>query len=495
MLDIQIPLCYHFIAYGGYCEVPDKVRFRLVRLFYGKGSVMSENKTMINDLTTGSVWKKLIIFALPFMLSSALQTLYSTVDMIIVGQYVGGAGLSAVATASSIVMFVTCIGMGFSNGGQVVISQLVGSGKHGDIKSTIGTLFTTLIVLSFFVGGIAIVFCDGLLKLLNAPEEAFEGARQYLIINAIGTLMTYGYNAVSAILRGMGDSKRPLLFIAIASILNLILDFVFVALMGMGVAGAALATIIGQSFAFIVALIYLYIHRDAFMFDFKLSSFKPQKDKLKVLTRLGTPMALQSCAIDLSMSVINGIVNTYGVAASAAYGVGMKLDRLASVATHALWTGGATMVGQNVGAGRYDRASRTVYTSLIICSIFCGACAVLFTLFPRELFGLFTDDPAVLDLAWTYLLTCVIMQPGNAIATACNSVIEGTGNAGLSFAIALFDGIVLRISLSILLGRVLGMGLFGFFLGNNLALYGTAIPAAIYFFSGLWKKRKLLVQD
>lgn len=456
---------------------------------------MSGQKTMINDLTTGSVWKKLIIFALPFMLSSALQTLYSTVDMIIVGQWVGGAGLSAVATASSIVMFVTSIGMGFSTGGQVVISQLVGAGRKDEIKNTIGTLFSSLAVLAVITGLIAITFSRQLLELLNAPEEAFDGARAYLIINAAGALMTYGYNSVSSILRGMGDSKHPLVFIAIASIINLILDYVFVALLGFGVAGAAIATVIGQTVAFAVAIIYLYRHRAGFLFDFRLSSFRPDREKLKVLFKLGTPMALQSCAIDLSMSVINGIVNTYGVAASAAYGVGMKIDRLTSIATHALWTGGATMVGQNVGAGRYDRATKTVYTSMAICTVFCGTFAVIYTLFPRQLFGLFTTDPEVLDLAWTYLLTCVIMQPASILATSCNAVIEGTGNAGLSLAIALLDGIVLRIALSILLGSGLGMGLFGFFLGNNLAMYGTAIPAAIYFWSGLWKKRKLLVQE
>lgn len=461
-------------------------------LYWGSED-MSGQKTMVNDLTTGSVWKKLVIFALPFMLSSALQTLYSTVDMIIVGQWVGGAGLSAVATASSVVMFVTSIGMGFSTGGQVVISQLVGAGRRDEIKNTIGTLFCALGILAVAAGAIAIILNRQLLELLNVPEEAFDGARDYLIINAAGALFTYGYNSVSSILRGMGDSKHPLVFIAIASLINLVLDYVFVALMGFGVAGAAIATVIGQAVAFIVAVVYLYRNRTAFMFDFRLSSFRPDPEKLKVLVRLGLPMALQSCAIDLSMSVINGIVNTYGVAASAAYGVGMKIDRLTSIATHALWTGGATMVGQNVGAGRYDRATKTVYTSMVICTIFCGFFAVIYTLFPRQLFGLFTTDPEVLDLAWTYLLTCVIMQPASIFATSCNAVIEGTGNAGLSLAIALLDGIVLRIALSILLGSVFGMGLFGFFLGNNLAMYGTAIPAAIYFWSGLWKKRKLLV--
>jgi putative MATE family efflux protein len=448
---------------------------------------------MINDLTTGSVWKKLIVFALPFMLSSAFQTLYSTVDMIIVGQWAGGVGLSAVATASSINMFVTSIGMGFATGGQIVISQLVGADKRDKIKQTIGTLLSTLAVLAVFFGSVAAILSAPLLHLLNAPDEAFAGARQYLVINAAGAILTYGYNAVSAILRGMGDSKRPLIFIAIASVINLVLDYVFVALCGFGVAGAAIATVIGQGVAFAVAIVYLVRHRDAFMFDFKPSSFKPDRDTLKVLVKLGTPMALQSCSIDLSMSVINGVVNTYGVAASAAYGVGIKIDRFTAIATHALWTGGATMVGQNVGAGKYDRATKTVYTSMLICTIFCGCFAVIYALFPRQLFGLFTSDSAVLDLAWTYLLTSVIQQPASILATSCNSVIEGTGNAGLSLAIALFDGIVLRIALSLLLGNTFGLGLFGFFLGNNLAMYGTAIPAAIYFWSGMWKKRKLLV--
>ena len=202
-------------------------------------------KEIINDLTTGSVFKKLMAFAFPFMLSSLLQTMYSMVDMMIVGRFVGSQGLSAVSTSSQIIWLTTALCMGFTNGGQIIISHLIGAGRKDDLKKAMGTIAVAVFAVAVFVTVMGIIFTKPLLRLLSIPPDAYNEAVNYLTIVFLGTLFTFGYNLVSSILRGMGDSKRPLVFVAIAAVTNLILDIIFVAFLGLSVAGAAIARVIG----------------------------------------------------------------------------------------------------------------------------------------------------------------------------------------------------------------------------------------------------------
>jgi putative MATE family efflux protein len=225
--------------------------------------------TMIKDLTQGSVGKELLRFAFPFMLSNALQTVYSLVDMVVVGQFEGSAGLSAVSIGGQITWLLSCLAIGYASGGQIFISQLVGAGDHAGVRRTIGTLFSAVTIFSLIFTVLGIGLHTPLLSVLNTPDEAFSQAADYVVICSAGMFFVYGYNTVSAILRGMGDSTRPFVFIAISAILNVILDLILVGPAGMGAAGAALATTVSQAASYIISIIYLYIHRDSFGFDFK----------------------------------------------------------------------------------------------------------------------------------------------------------------------------------------------------------------------------------
>ncbi len=209
------------------------------------------------DFTKGNIPRALILFTLPFMASNALQVLYSTVDMIIVGHFVGTAGLSAVSQSSLIVNFVTMVCMGFSNAGQVLISQAIGAGKRRELNPIIGTLFTLVFTIGFVLSLIVVLNKSLIFRLMNIPDESYQMATDYLIVCGLGLVLTAGYNMISAVLRGMGDSKRPFLFIGIASAVNLILDLIFTGLCGWGVIGAAYATIIGQGVSFLFSLVYL----------------------------------------------------------------------------------------------------------------------------------------------------------------------------------------------------------------------------------------------
>ncbi len=456
---------------------------------------MASNKSFIHDLTEGSVARQLFVFAVPFMLSNLLQTVYNLVDMAVVGHYMGSAGLSAVSTGGRLVELLTFLCVGFCTGGQILLSQQVGAKKHKEMQTTIGTLFTTTMVMAVALGLLSIVFHRFLLTLLNTPAAAFEEAADYMVICNSGCIFIFGYNALCSVLRGMGDSKRPLMFVAIASLVNLVLDLIFVAGLGLGAAGAAIATVISQAVSFLSALAYLIHKKDAFGFTFSRKTLTIHGKTLKTLGRLGLPLALQFAAISISVLFVNSFINSYGEAASAVYGAGMKLQNIPSIITNGMSTANSSMVGQNMAAGKPDRVKKAVRTCFVlnftIYGIFITACL----LFPRQLFTMFTPDPAVLDLAPMYLRITCIAFTASIFNSSFMSVINGIGFTTLSMAIGLLDSVVARTGLSFLFGVVLDLGLPGFFLGNSLAVWMTALPTFFYYLSGRWKTYKLAVHS
>lgn len=454
---------------------------------------MAKSDSAIIDYTEGNIFSQLMTFALPFMLSNLLQNLYNMVDMVVIGQFVGSTGLSAVSIGGQTTLILTNICMGFSNGGQILISQLVGMRDYKGIKKTVGTLFTTIFLMSVVLMLFCLFFHPAMLRWMNTPDEAFAQAKDYMFICCFGFIFVCGYNMVCAVLRGSGDSKRPLLFIGVSSVVNLILDLIFVAGLGMEADGAALATVIAQFVSFAVAIVYLYIRREWFGFDFKPASFRVDKAKLSALCKLGVPLAIQSSAIQISQLFVNSYINSYGVAASAVMGVGRKLQQASSIITMGVRQAASSMIGQNAGAGKQDRMSKIVYISIGIGLISCAVFTLLALLCPVAIFRLFTSDADVLALAPLFMKILIIMFAGNAFTAGYNALIQGIGNASLSMVIALLDGVVFRIGLTLLFGVVFDWGLTGLFLGNNLAIFATVIPAATYFHSGMWKRRKLAV--
>ena len=450
---------------------------------------------MIRDLTSGSVTKNLLVFAFPFMLSNLLQTLYNLVDMIIVGQFVGAVGLSAVSIGGEALHLTTFIGTGFATSGQIMISQYVGRGDKDAVKRTIGTMFTGILGGSFLIMAAFLIFAEPLLHLLNTPAEAFSQALDYSVVCYIGTFFIFGYNTVSAILRGMGDSTRPLIFVAIAAVTNLVLDLLFVAVFNMESLGAALATVIGQAVSFLCSIAYLYRRRESFGFDFKLRSFKPDLECGRLLLKLGIPMALQYCAINISQMFVNAYINDYGVVASAVSGVGHKIGSIASIVTTSLSAAGGAMAGQNFGAGKQERISRMMGVIAIIGIAFCALLSAVMAVAPETVFGLFNNDPEVLAMSHDYVIVAVLTFFGFAVRAPFIALINGQGFASFALVMGLVDGVVARIGLALLMGIVFDMGIMGFWLGSAIAGFSPMLIGGVYYFSGLWKKYKLLIGD
>ena len=448
---------------------------------------------IIRDFTQGPLFWPLLSFALPFMLSNALQVAYSMTDMLITGRYVGHTGLSAVATASQATDFITMVGFGVSTGGQVLISQLIGKGRRDQLQPTIGTLFSLVIICAAVASIGGLTFARPFLRLLKTPDESFASALDYLRVMSCGFFFIFGYSMVAAVLRGMGDSRHPFMFMMISSVTNVTLDLVFIAGFKWGVFGGALATVMAQALAFLCALVFLYRHRESFGFDFQLKSLRIHPPILAVLVKLGIPFSVRFGAIHLSMLYVNSLINGLGVAASATYGVGTRLDNLANRVSQGVMMALSTIVGQNMGAGNFQRIRKSVYYGWAICATMFGAYAAVLLTFTREMYGCFTDNPDVLRLSAVFVKGLILHYPALLIMKGTNGFLQGIGNANFGLAIALTDGLIARISLSWLLGIYFKMGLYGFIAGYALATYVTAIPSMLYFFFWPWEKRKLVL--
>ena len=451
------------------------------------------SRSVICDFTRGPLFGPMLRFSIPFMISNALQVLYAMVDMLIVGTFVGSHGISAVMTAGQSVFFLTMVGMGFATGGQVLVSQIVGRGERHRLHTVVGTQFTIILGLGILAAFLSVVFARPVLRMLRTPEEAFGSALLYLIICGGGVVFIFGYNMLAAILRGVGDSIRPFQFLVLSSLLNAVLDLLVVAGFRWGVGGAAAATVVSQAAAFLLAIRFLRRNREVFGFDFKPSSFTIDPVTARALVKLGIPFAVRFAAINISMLFVTSLINSLGTAASAAFGIGLKIDDFANKISQGVMMAVSTITGQNIGAGKFDRIRRGVCYAWAICGGFFLVFGALQFFFPRVLYGFFTDDEEVLKLAPVIVSALLLHYPALLIMKGTNGFVQGIGNALFGLVIALLDGVVFRICFSWFFGIRLDMGLYGMLLGYALATYGTAIPNLCYFLFWPWQRRGTVI--
>ncbi len=449
------------------------------------------SNAIVKDLTSGNVAKTLLKFAFPLFLSNALQAIYNIVDMIVVGQFIGSAGMSAVSIGGDVLHFLTFIAMGFSSAGQVLIAQDVGAKNFERVRRTIGTMFSFLFIAAITMSVVCFLLRHQALEWMNTPAESYEFTMDYTVTCIVGLVFIYGYNIVSAILRGMGDSRRPFVFVAIAAILNIVLDIIFVKYMDMKVFGAALATVIGQGVSFVASLVYLYRNKQSFHFDFKPRSFAIEKSALSRIIALGIPMAIQSAAVSFSKIVLMSWINMFGVVYSALAGVFNKINTMIAVVSNSFTTAGSAMVGQNLGAQKYGRVPKVLKTVAVCGLSIAAVLSVIMFVFPNQVFGAFTSDKEVLSKAFVVIGPIVLNFFGAATRSIGFSIINGSGNTKLNFAVAIIDGIICRIGLAALLGFALGLECMGFWYGDAIAGFMPIVIGMSFFLSGKWKTRML----
>ena len=439
-----------------------------------------------HDLTEGNVFKQLVLFSLPFLISSIIQSLYNVADMLIVGKFSGTNSMAGVNIGGQVTLILTNIVIGLCTGGTVMIAQYLGARDKKAMKETIATLMTLLFILSIVITAAMLFLKEPLLHLIQTPEEAFEEANRYLTVTVIGTIFIFGYNALSAVMRGMGDSKRPFYFVLVACVTNVVLDLIFVAIFHMGALGAAVATVISQVLSMILCIIYMI--KNNFAFDFKPKSFKIHKDRIKLLIRIGLPNAVQNGVTSLSFLVITALVNVIGgVNASAAVGVVGKFNGFAIMPAIAMSMSISTMAAQNIGAGKWDRALKATQVGTAI-AIFCSyAIFAIAQIFPASILALFDNNPEVIACGVTYMRSFSFDYLIVPIIFGLNGLFTGAGKTTFTLINGLLSSLLLRVPVAALLGITLGMGLSGVGMGAPLASGGSLILGICYLISKKWK--------
>ena len=347
-----------------------------------------------NHLTEGSILKTLLFFAVPFLIANVLQSLYGAVDLFVVGQYCSAESVAAVSTGTQVTQIVTSLITGLTLGSTILIGQYMGSKEYDHVKQTIGTTLTLFIFAAILLTILMIGFERPLLTLLDTPAESFDLTMRYVAICSLGNIFICGYNAISAILRGYGDSTRPMIFIGVACTMNIILDFVFVKYCAMGVDGTALATVISQAFSMIAAIIYL--KKKKFIFDFRLQSFRPVKNIAKRLALVGIPISFQEMMVRISFLYLTTVMNRCGVYAAAVVGISSKYDVFAMLSATSMANALAAITAQNIGAKKPERARKSLWYGLGFA--LCISC--LFWIWaqvsPQSMIRVFSDDDNVI---------------------------------------------------------------------------------------------------
>lgn len=447
-------------------------------------------KSRIKDFTQGRISTQLIVFSAPLFLSNLMQVVYNMADMFIVGQVHGKVGISAVSVGGDLCNLLTFIAIGFSNAGQVLVAKYIGAGQKEKLGRFTGTMCSFLLSSALVISVISIIFQDALLKFMKTPDTAYKDAAEYSLICMIGLVFIYGYNMVSAVLRGMGDSKHPFIFVSLAAAMNIILDIIFVAVVGMGAKGAALATVISQGTSFLMCALFLFVKRKEFELDAKPRDFLiPEKEMLKSLVKLGIPMAIKMASVQISKLFVNSRINAYGVEVSAFSGIANKISSISNLISAAMNTAGSTMVGQNISAGKEERVKKILKTLAVITLSVSTFISIIFLFFQNEIIGFFADgDQSVVAVGEHFFIIAVLLFYASAMRAIMNALLNGSGNTKVNFATAIFDGIIMRFGLAILFGMVLNMEYYGFWLGDALAGFTPFVIGIVFYVTGSWKK-------
>lgn len=440
-----------------------------------------------NDLSKGNVVRQLILFALPFLVSSIVQSLYNVADMLIVGNFSGTASMSGVNIGGQVTFILTNIVVGLCSGGTVLIAQYLGAKRQQDMKDTIATLMSTLLAAGVVITIVMLMLKNQALILIKTPAESFDEASRYLTVTVIGIIFIFGYNVLAAVMRGMGDSKRPFYFVLVACVTNIFLDLLLVAGLRMGALGAAVATVFSQALSMILCICYMV--KNDFIFDFKPSSFKFHREKMSLIVKIGLPAAIQNGITSFSFLIITALVNTIGgVNASAAVGVVGKFNGFAIMPAVAMGSSIATMCAQNIGAGQWDRAIKTCRVGTLIAVGCSYLIFVLVQLFPQPILEMFDNNPDMIRSGVEYFRTFSFDYLLVPLCFSINGLYIASGHTTFSLINSILSSVALRIPASILFGSVFGMGIMGVGLGAPIASLGSLLLIIWFYCTGKWRE-------
>ena len=442
------------------------------------------------DLTEGKVWKVIVRFALPLLVGNLLQQFYNITDSIIVGQFLGKEALAAVSASFFIYYFIISLVIGVGSGTTVVISQLFGAKQYQKVQLAFSSFFIFMLVGGIILSIAVIIFAEPVFRLTNTPEEVIPQAVAYFRIYIGGTFLFVTFNSIISILRGVGESVRPMLFILITTVLNIAFDLLFILVFKWGIEGAARATVVSQGIGMCIALAYvnnthplLSIKKQDMLFDWKLF-----KESLKI----GLPTSVQQCAIALGLIALLGIVNSFGTNTLTAYGAAGKIDTIITQAILTLSGALAAFCGQNIGAGRLDRVKKgvqfTMYTNIALGLLTFAAVY----LFGNEMMRIFTKDIDVVAIGKEYLLIIGGFFIVHGALNVYNGALRGAGDTLFPMITSLVCLWLIRIPLAYYLSSWLGRNGIWWAIGISITI--GLIVTFVYYKIGFWKRRRRIYE-
>ncbi|MFO7659103.1 MAG: MATE family efflux transporter [Bacteroidales bacterium] len=439
----------------------------------------------MKDLTSGNEGRLILGFTAPMLLGNLFQQFYTIVDSVIVGKFLGKEALAAVGSSHPIIFTLISLVIGVASGGTVIIAQYFGSRNFEKVKASIGTLYIFLFWASIAITILGVSLSETLFGLIDLPQELMHDAKVYLNINFIGMVGFFGFNATSAILRGLGDSKTPLYFLILSTLFNIAFDLLFVIVFGWGVAGAAIATVIAQGGAFVTAAIYLNRTHEVIRISWK--EFEFDREIFKKTLQIGLPTGIQHTLVSLGMTVVQGIVNKFGTNVIAAYTAATRLDMLATLPAMNFGMALSTFVGQNVGAGKTERIKSGLKSTLLMSSaisLFVTAIMIFFGNFLMQLF-VTPEETEVIRIGKEYLVIVSSAYIVFSAMFAINGVMRGTGDTLVPMFITFFSLFLVRIPVAWFLSKEIGEQ--GIWWAIPVAWVVGTVLTYFYYLTGRWK--------
>ena len=396
-----------------------------------------------SDMTVGKPWKSILIFTVPMLIGNIAQQLYNTVDSIVVGKYVGDNALAAVGSAAPILNMLLVLFIGISAGASIMVSQYFGAKNRKSLSYTIGNCITVTAIACVLLIVVATPLIRPVLEMLNTPDSILDWCADYLTISLVGIAGMAYYNILSGIIRGMGDSFSALVYLLVATVINIGLDVYFVAGLGMGVGGVALATVIAQIISSVLCLIKLSRMRD--YFDFGLEYFKPQKEYVKTIIKLGLPSGLTQAIFSSAMIIVQSLTNRFGELFIAANVVIMRVDGFAMMPNFSFGTALTTYAGQNVGAGKYDRVIKGAKQGTLMAVATSATITGIILLFGKHLMWVFTDTAELVNMSYRLMMILAVGYIAMAVTQSLSGIMRGAGDTVTPMWISLITTVAIRV--------------------------------------------------
>lgn len=398
------------------------------------------------DMTVGTPWQKIVLFAVPMLVGNIAQQLYNTVDSVVVGNYVGDNALAAVGSAGPILNLLIVLFVGISVGAGIMVSQYLGAREREKLSTTIGNCITLTAIATVFVMVAASLVARPLLELLDTPESIIDWCHSYLLILFIGSAGLAYYNILSGILRGLGDSVSALAYLLVSTVINIVLDLLFVAKLGMGVNGVALATVIAQAVSAFLCLLRLMKMKD--FFDLKPGYLKPRGEYAKKVIRLGLPSGITQAILSMAMIVVQSLTNSFGEMFIAANVIVMRVDGFAMMPNFSFGTAMTTYAGQNVGAGSMDRVDKGAKQGTLIAVVTSAVITGLILIFGKALMGIFTNTPELVSLSRDMMGILAVGYIAMAVTQSLSGVMRGAGDTMTPMWISIATTILIRVPIA-----------------------------------------------